>query len=86
MIKYDETSDPLSDLPQHPRGIIGAMIANKLLAAGWKEVERDGQTLWEVPADVKHTSATPPVMDLEDAALAQSLITVGIIERWPLPT
>ena len=59
--------------------------AQRLLDAGWTQVKRDGHTLWEVPPDVKYTSATPPVMDLEDAALAQSLITFGIIERWPLP-
>jgi len=47
--KYNESGDPLSDLPRHPRGIIGAMLANKLLTAGWTEVEHPTGTFWREP-------------------------------------
>lgn len=56
MTKYDETSDPLSDLPQHPRGIIGAMMANRLLDAGWHEFLMRGypEKVWVPPDKTIH--------------------------------
>ncbi len=65
--KYDETSDPLSDLPQHPRGIIGAMCANRLLGAGWQEYDHPHPafgTLWMTPGA---TTDACSLFDLETA-------------------
>lgn len=47
--RYDETGDPFAELPKHPRGIIGAMMANRLKDAGWLEAKRTTNTeaeLW----------------------------------------
>lgn len=38
--RYDETGDPFAKLPKHPRGTIGAMMANRLKDAGWLEAKR----------------------------------------------
>jgi len=63
--KYDERSDPLSDLPQHPRGIIGAMLANRLLSAGWQEYDHPMLgVLWMPPG---HTRDLCKLFDLETA-------------------
>jgi len=49
--KYYAEGGPLDDLdlPRHPRGIIGAMLANKLLSAGWTEVDHPTGTFWREP-------------------------------------
>ena len=54
----------------HPRGIIGEMIANKLIDAGWYEIDRGEpyhEKVWTRPADPAKPEEPAPHCTLEQA-------------------
>lgn len=54
----------------HPRGMIGEMIANKLIDAGWYEIDGGSpyhEKVWTRPVDPGKPEEQAPICTLEQA-------------------